>query len=643
MTNPRPPGASTPQPRYDHAAVERCMLDNRARETIQATADAMLAAIRKTHDVKWTSIRVNERVDNALPLWIVHDADAVVPREAGEFESPVTGECLFELLKAPRPVLDEFTVRGVCTAGTNEIRCSAQALEGLRLAEGELQASPTLLYLLGHELGHLVLGHVGSLAQPDPTVDLSLSEAQKLARLTQACFLDRSQLEREEAADAFALGSLGAAFSEPPFLVQELGPGGSVLQHAWTATDGLRKVLETPGHREAEWFLESPEGTEIQTAAVTSACSVINRREGVETLSFAGGDHPHAATRFANVARESYWLARDRVIRGDRPDVDKALGALAQLRYRYGKRAQLIENGARKFCSEVHDYEAKRLDCKGHASGYNHFRGKPQLNSDAPVVFPELPFEIVSKPRPGTKANLEKALAVHLFIDCADDYRGRERALQAQQDMAKALAVFTNALSGAGLVWLHDKHSNVQAVSGDFPGEFALGGRVEGILLGKGKVDYAQVAGYAELKPLCRKHSMFAPWTQARLAVNARFESTTGKAWIQVSSKPLPMEAVFAIDQALAGKPSLPATTLVQFLRAVQEKLNTRYPGQFRLTALEREGEPVTEPVDLPADWIDLVKKAKQPATTETASLLERVAAAGEGVSGSDVERLLTE
>jgi hypothetical protein len=121
--------------------------------------------------------------------------------------------------------LDRWSVRGICAAAASEIRCSATAIE-LMLAKDESSSfSPTLQYVLGHEVAHIVLGHsAASLA----STAQSTSAPSRLAAALDVCSNEADAVEREDAADELALELLKQELSPVPLGMIEpsmaLGP-----------------------------------------------------------------------------------------------------------------------------------------------------------------------------------------------------------------------------------------------------------------------------------------------------------------------------------------------------------------------------------------------------------------------------------
>src|SRR5262249_37818201 len=88
-------------------------------------------------------------------------------------------------------VLDALSVRGGCVVIATdrmEIRCSAEAVRifgEIRQRPG--RAHPALLYVLAHELGHLLQRRPGEYAARVERVDLNASRTTKLEMLRTSC------------------------------------------------------------------------------------------------------------------------------------------------------------------------------------------------------------------------------------------------------------------------------------------------------------------------------------------------------------------------------------------------------------------------------------------------------------------------
>ena len=127
------------------------------------------------------------------------------------------------LLLENNSVRDAISVKGVCNVSTQKhisLRCSSGALKillGRYLPEGS--ASPSILYLLAHELGHLAMTEKGKFTSTGKALPLSADSKKKLKWLRQGC-LDTSQsrhYQAEEEADRLAILVLKKSLGFSPY------------------------------------------------------------------------------------------------------------------------------------------------------------------------------------------------------------------------------------------------------------------------------------------------------------------------------------------------------------------------------------------------------------------------------------------
>jgi hypothetical protein len=206
--------------------------------------------------------------------------------------------------------LDRWSVRGICAAAASEIRCSATAIE-LMLAKDESSSfSPTLQYVLGHEVAHIVLGHsAASLA----STAQSTSAPSRLAAALDVCS------NEADAADELAL----------ELLKQELSARAIRDDRTF---DGFRAVYS--------WLLWTP-GEPGRLQRGRTFCQYI--RSGLDgwQLPTHYGSHPRILRRLARIAASSGVI--------DAVALDRS--------------AQLDDDFAVKFCQQAHAFEARQITC----------------------------------------------------------------------------------------------------------------------------------------------------------------------------------------------------------------------------------------------------------------------------------------
>ena len=109
-----------------------------------------------------------------LNVYVVIDAsDSAVDRGG----CPTASKTLI-----PNEVMDRISVRGGCVASAEglEVRCSSSAIQVFGQMGREGRANPALLYVLAHELAHILQGRAGEYAGRVDKIDLSAPANLKL-------------------------------------------------------------------------------------------------------------------------------------------------------------------------------------------------------------------------------------------------------------------------------------------------------------------------------------------------------------------------------------------------------------------------------------------------------------------------------
>jgi len=114
---------------------------------------------------------------------------------------------------------DKISVKGGCVASAiapMSIHCSAGALKMLLSREAATEKAPTLgiLFMLSHELGHLIKSVSSTYDFNDYTVDRTWSKEDKFAVLRRQCTLGNSLRRQEEEADNLAILVAGKYIEE---------------------------------------------------------------------------------------------------------------------------------------------------------------------------------------------------------------------------------------------------------------------------------------------------------------------------------------------------------------------------------------------------------------------------------------------
>lgn len=218
--------------------------------------------------------------------------------------------------------LDPLSVRGGCiaAAGKMEIRCSSQAVQmfGKQGTRPGL-ANPALLYVLAHELGHLLQRRPGEYAGRVEPIDLAQSQAAKLDTLRESC--EPGLTRAEEEADRLAVQVLAALVPEPPYRERLFSPKGSMLwavdqlnlaANQWRSATLEREFISqpTPHKSFVPTVFPTPAET-IDSNARTFVCEVLTGTTGVIYYPGRATTHPVLEVRMQHVAEALRVLAQE--------------------------------------------------------------------------------------------------------------------------------------------------------------------------------------------------------------------------------------------------------------------------------------------------------------------------------------------
>jgi hypothetical protein len=197
---------------------------------------------------------------------------------------------------------DIHTVGGICAAAPpNRVMCSADSLRDLTREEGVTsRASVVLLYVIGHEIGHLVLHHEAPSVRTSVMVDLNSPLPEKVEDVTARIEKLPAEIEQEKTADRFSLRILRYWVAKP-YLDSQAGPNGTLT----LAGNDFRKLIETSNQVSRPWEAVRLPVTDqdVQVKARTLACA-LSGTKGTLALPIFGGTHPDWPSRIAFVTSE---------------------------------------------------------------------------------------------------------------------------------------------------------------------------------------------------------------------------------------------------------------------------------------------------------------------------------------------------
>lgn len=294
-----------------------CRLDDPgAQAAAQVTRLAIQGYARLGHQFPFRQVIANPsqptNTAETLTIYVVTDGtvDAVGPDGCLVRSAAVTvGE-----------VLDPISIRGGCIAavGKMEIRCSSQAIQlfGKQGTRPGL-ANPALLYVLAHELGHLLQRRPGEYAGRVEPIDLAQPQAVKLETLRDAC--EPGLTGAEEQADQMAVQVLAALVPQAPYRERLFSARGSMLwavdqlnmaANQWRSSTLEREFISQPMPHKSFVPTVFPTPTEtVNTNARAFVCDVLTGTTGVVQYPGRATTHPVLEVRMQRVAEALRSLA----------------------------------------------------------------------------------------------------------------------------------------------------------------------------------------------------------------------------------------------------------------------------------------------------------------------------------------------
>lgn len=209
-------------------APPTCRLDNQNVEIVKLTILAAknayntLGKILPFEDIVINPVKSINNKKN-LNVYIVSDASISSVGKNGCISSQPA------LIKDEN--LDEISVKGGCIALASdypEIRCSKEAIQvfSKKNNQSDIQ-NPALLYVLAHELAHILQRHEGEYSGGVETIELNQSKEKKLNILKESC---KPKIFRtEEEADRLAVQVLSQLLKKSPYREPIFSEQGSVL------------------------------------------------------------------------------------------------------------------------------------------------------------------------------------------------------------------------------------------------------------------------------------------------------------------------------------------------------------------------------------------------------------------------------
>jgi hypothetical protein len=299
--------------------IPSCRLDHQgAQGAAQITRLAIQGYERLGHKLPFRQVVANPKNQasspEALIIYVIKDGSVDTVGDDG---------CLAgRMALTAGDELDPISVRGGCiaAAGRMEIRCSSQAVQlfGKQGSRSKF-ANPALLYVLAHEIGHIMQRRPGEYAGRVETIDLAQPQSAKLEILQDSC--EPGLTAAEEEADRLAVQVLAALVPEPPYRERVFSEKGSMLwavdQLNMAANQWRKATLErefisqpTPHKSFVPTTFPTPVAT-IDDNAKTFVCDVLTGTTGVVNYPGKANTHPVLEVRMQRVAEALRLLAAD--------------------------------------------------------------------------------------------------------------------------------------------------------------------------------------------------------------------------------------------------------------------------------------------------------------------------------------------
>lgn len=332
----KPPRPVRPPPVVSNDTLPACRVVGTTPKIVTDTAELALAALQEDTTIRIPPLSFEPDRPGSITLRLIEDAlrgetdaggcliggrSAIGPTTVIELDGD-------EPQKDERP-LDVWSVRGVCQAQANEIRCSRSAVELLVIQDLSGSISPTLLYIFAHELAHIALGHSRG-AAADSFPGSSEASPALVERAMQACDGDDAMRKRESEADRLALSAFSRLVEShresDDTSYQDLFQGVRTLYSWLKWTPGQLVGERERGHR---------------------LCDVLRAGERNVVFPLYRGGHPRWAARTARVVEASSQSGQFFA-----HDID------------YFKRNEALdEEWVETFCRDARALQAGRLVC----------------------------------------------------------------------------------------------------------------------------------------------------------------------------------------------------------------------------------------------------------------------------------------
>jgi len=290
-------------------AVPDCRMDDTASALVAQTLNLAARTYKDLgKELPFDRVVVNPRGhptdSRTLRAYIVTDASSDGVGSNGCATRPTT---------AGEP-LDALSVRGGCvvvSAERAEVRCSSKAVAVFgAIGKEPGRASPALLYVLSHELGHLHQRAVGEYQGRAIHIDLAQPRDVKLKALQTSC--EPASTKREEDADTLAMEVMKRLLPNPPYHEPLFSEQGSLLwsvdqlvlaASAWQEASLEVEFLSRPKVHPSFVPTEFPTpSAKVKANARKFVCDTLTGTNGSISHPLQSATHPALDQRMGRIA-----------------------------------------------------------------------------------------------------------------------------------------------------------------------------------------------------------------------------------------------------------------------------------------------------------------------------------------------------
>jgi hypothetical protein len=318
--------------------IPSCRLDNTFKQVVATTlAGAVAAYVKLGKPLAVQAIEINPTTISTAPgtltVFVVRDAaQAAVDPNGCTATAP-----------GKTDALDSVSVSGGCkivAIERMEMRCSSSAV---RIFGGSPQdptrPNPALLYLMAHELAHIIQRRIGEYGGRAERINLADKSDVKLQNLRAAC--EPSLTTREQQADTMALDVLRALLAAPPYREPMLSEKGSmyaninrlaVATNTWQEEAVVREFMSWPKLHAAFNPTEFPTPpAKVRVNARRFVCDVLTKNRGSVLYPGRSGRHPPIEDRLRRITELLQPIADGLPTGGGHPDFQPIVKIVPQV------------------------------------------------------------------------------------------------------------------------------------------------------------------------------------------------------------------------------------------------------------------------------------------------------------------------